>query len=94
MGGVRLARWGWCLTCLFAFLSASVCLFPRLGSAAKYPAPPLDGVVYPSLIVPPERVESSPIAEKCYKCHGQEKEAYEWAQSGHAHNLEALRASP
>ncbi|MEO2005316.1 MAG: cytochrome c3 family protein [Candidatus Poribacteria bacterium] len=50
-------------------------------------------VVYPSLSVDAEAIRSSPASEKCFKCHGAEAESIEWALSGHAHNLEALRAA-
>ncbi len=50
-------------------------------------------VVYPSLRVDPEAIRNSPSSEKCFKCHGSEVESIEWALSGHAHNLEALRAA-
>ncbi len=51
-------------------------------------------VVYPSLSVDPEAIRESPASEKCFKCHGTEIESVEWARSGHARNLHALRAAP
>ena len=50
-------------------------------------------VVYPSLVVDAEVIRASPSSEKCFKCHGSEPESVEWAASGHAHNLAALRAA-
>ena len=50
-------------------------------------------VVYPSLVVDAEVIRASPASEKCFKCHGAEAESAEWALSGHAHNLAALRAA-
>jgi hypothetical protein len=50
-------------------------------------------IVYPSLSVDSETIRDSAASEKCFKCHGTEAESVEWARSGHAHNLEALRAA-
>lgn len=51
-------------------------------------------VVPPSLGADPEALKDHPLAEKCFKCHGSEIAAREWAKSGHAHNLATLRQSP
>lgn len=51
-------------------------------------------VITPSLGDDPDALKDHPLAEKCFKCHGSEVAAQEWAKSGHARNLAALRRSP
>ncbi|MBM3215210.1 hypothetical protein FJZ36_09885 [Candidatus Poribacteria bacterium] len=50
--------------------------------------------VGPSLVHALDDLAANPLAEKCFTCHGTEPSAREWAESGHASNLAALRRSP
>lgn len=69
-----------------------------LAAENSTPSPPSgdlpSGIITPSLGADPEALKTNPIAEKCFKCHGTDIASYEWALSGHSHNLASLRKAP